>query len=89
MNPVAVARGWSGSVDQVTRIVRLAISVTTSGDVRDQPAVASAALPDKSFEKEKCPCSLVYGVASLPARRTRRAPGHLRGRVMARRVTRV
>jgi enamine deaminase RidA (YjgF/YER057c/UK114 family) len=40
----------------------------TSGDVRDQPKVADAAseLLQDVFGKDKSPCRLVYGVASLP-----------------------
>ncbi len=48
--------------------VRLGVPVATSGDVRDQPKVADAAseLPRDVFGREKSPCRLVYGVASLP-----------------------
>src|SRR5262245_47253679 len=40
VNALAVARAHLGSLDRVTRIVRLGVSVATSGDVRDQPKVA-------------------------------------------------
>ena len=40
LNLLAVAREYLGSLDKVTRIVRLGVSVATSGDVRDQPKVA-------------------------------------------------
>jgi hypothetical protein len=43
LNALAVARGHLGSLDKVTRIVRLGVSVATSGDVRDQAKVADAA----------------------------------------------
>src|SRR5437588_10567195 len=68
LNALAVARKYLGSLDKVTRIVRLGVSVATSGDVRDQPKVADAAseLLQDVFGKEKSPCRLVYGVASLP-----------------------
>jgi len=68
LNVLAVARKHLGSLDQVTRIVRLGVSVATSGDVRDQPKVADGAseLLQDVFGKEKNPCRLVYGVASLP-----------------------
>jgi enamine deaminase RidA (YjgF/YER057c/UK114 family) len=68
LNVLAVARQHLGSLDKVTRIVRLGMSVATSGDVRDQPKVADAALEllQEVFGKEKNPCRLVYGVASLP-----------------------
>src|SRR5712671_4645165 len=68
LNVLAVARQHLGSLDKVTRIVRLGVSVATSGDVRDQPKVADAAseLLQGVFGKDKSPCRLVYGVASLP-----------------------
>ena len=68
LNALAVAKAYLGSLDRVTRIVRLGVSVATSGDVRDQPMVADAAseLLQSVFGKDKNPCRLVYGVASLP-----------------------
>ena len=68
LNVLAVARQHLGSLDKVTRVVRLGVSVATSGDVRDQPKVADAAsdLLQQIFGKEKNPCRSVYGVASLP-----------------------
>jgi len=68
LNVLGVARQHLGSLDRVTRIVRLGVSVATSGDVRDQPKVADAAseLLQNVFGKDKSPCRLVYGVASLP-----------------------
>jgi enamine deaminase RidA (YjgF/YER057c/UK114 family) len=68
LNALAVAREHLGSLDKVTRIVRLGVSIATSGDVRDQPKVADAAseLLQGVFGKDKNPCRLVYGVASLP-----------------------
>jgi enamine deaminase RidA (YjgF/YER057c/UK114 family) len=67
-NALAVARQHLGSLDKVTRIVRLGVSVATWGDVRDQPKVADGAseLLQDVFGKDKNPCRLVYGVASLP-----------------------
>jgi enamine deaminase RidA (YjgF/YER057c/UK114 family) len=68
LNGLAVAREHLGSLDKVRRVVRLGVSVATSGDVRDQPKVADAAseLLQDVFGKHKNPCRLVYGVASLP-----------------------
>ena len=68
LNVLAVARKHLGSLDRVTRVVRLGVSVATSGDVRDQPKIADAAseLLQDVFGKDKSPCRLVYGVASLP-----------------------
>jgi enamine deaminase RidA (YjgF/YER057c/UK114 family) len=68
LNVLAVVRQHLGSLDKITRVVRLGVSVATSGDVRDQPKVADAAseLLQSVFGKDKSPCRLVYGVASLP-----------------------
>jgi enamine deaminase RidA (YjgF/YER057c/UK114 family) len=68
LNVLAVARKHLGSLDKVTRVVRLGVLIATSGDVRDQPKVADGAseLLQDVFGKEKKPCRLVYGVASLP-----------------------
>ncbi len=68
LNALAVAKQHLGSLDKVTRVVRLGVSVATSGDVRDQPRVADAVseLLQDVFGKDKSPCRLVYGVASLP-----------------------
>ncbi len=68
LNVLAVARQHLGSLDKVWRVVRLGVLVATSGDVRDQPKVADAAseLLQDVFGKQKSPCRLVYGVASLP-----------------------
>jgi enamine deaminase RidA (YjgF/YER057c/UK114 family) len=67
-NALAVARQHLGSLDKVTRIVRLGVSVATLGDFREQPKVADGAseLLEKIFGKDKNPSRLVYGVASLP-----------------------
>src|SRR5580765_449116 len=68
LNVLAVARKHLGSLDKVTRIVRLGVYVATSGDVRDHPKVADGAseLLQSVFGEDKNPCRLVYGVASLP-----------------------
>jgi enamine deaminase RidA (YjgF/YER057c/UK114 family) len=68
LNGLAVARQHLGSLDKVTRIVRLGVSVATSGDVREQPKIADGAseLLQDVFGKDKNPGRLVYGVASLP-----------------------
>src|SRR5215470_10034026 len=68
LNSLSVARQHLGSLDKVTRVVRLGVSVATLGDVRDQPKVADGAseLLQDVFGKDKSPCRLVYGVASLP-----------------------
>ena len=68
LNALAVARQHLGSLDKVRRIVKLAVAVATSGDVREHPKVADGAseLLQDVFGKDKNPVRLVYGVASLP-----------------------
>src|SRR5229473_840137 len=68
LNALAVARQHLGSLDKVTRIVRLGASVATVGDVREHPKVADGAseLLQDVFGRDKNPSRLVYGVASLP-----------------------
>src|SRR5712672_640568 len=43
LNALAVTRQHLGSLDRVTRIVRLGVLVNTSGDVREQPRIADGA----------------------------------------------
>jgi len=68
LNALAVARQHLGSLDKVTRIVRLGVMIATAGDFRDHPKVADGAsqLLQDVFGKDKNPSRLVYGVASLP-----------------------
>jgi enamine deaminase RidA (YjgF/YER057c/UK114 family) len=68
LNALAVARQHLGSLDKVTRIVRLGVLVATSGDVREQPKIADGAseLLQEVFGRDRNPSRLVYGVASLP-----------------------
>jgi enamine deaminase RidA (YjgF/YER057c/UK114 family) len=68
LNGLAVAREYLGSLDKVTRVVRLGVSVATAGNFREQPKVADGAsqLLQDVFGKEKNPSRMVYGVASLP-----------------------
>ena len=68
LNALAIARQHLGSLDRVTRIVRLGASVPTSGEV-----AISRRLPTQrrscfrvSSEKTKNPCRLVNGAAGLP-----------------------
>ena len=67
LNGLAVARQHLGSLDKVTRVVRLGVSVATSGDVREHPKVADGAseLLQDVFGKDKNPSRLIVGVASL------------------------
>ena len=57
-----------GSLDRVTRVVRLGVFIATSGDFFDQPKVADAVsdLFRDVFGTDKTAVRLVIGVASLP-----------------------
>src|SRR5258708_15521496 len=44
LNALAVARQHLGSLDKVTRIVRLGVSVATVGDVREHPKASDGGL---------------------------------------------
>jgi hypothetical protein len=68
LNVLTVARQHLGSLDKMTRIARLGVSLATSGDVRDQPKIADAPseLLQGVFGRDKKPGHRVYGVASLP-----------------------
>ena len=68
LNGLAVAREYLGSLDKVNRVVRLGVSVATSGSAREQPKVADGAseLLQDVFGRHRIPSRLVCGVASLP-----------------------
>jgi enamine deaminase RidA (YjgF/YER057c/UK114 family) len=68
INALAVAREYLGSLDKVTRIVRLGIYIATSGDLVDQPMVADGAseLFNGVFGSDRMSARLVIGVARLP-----------------------
>ena len=90
LNGLAVARQHLGSLDKVTRIVRLGVLVATSGDVREQPKIADGAseLLQDVFGKNKNPGSAqrprchaaAFGIArrSYADRPARRVGGHFR-----------
>ena len=67
LNGLAVVRQRLGSLDKVMRVIRLGVSVATSGDVREHPKVADGAsqLLQDVFGKDKNPTRLIIGVASL------------------------
>jgi enamine deaminase RidA (YjgF/YER057c/UK114 family) len=68
LNALAAAREHLGSLDRVTRVVRLAVSLLTTPEFRQHPMVADAAseLLATVFGADKTSTRLVYGVASLP-----------------------
>jgi len=65
---LAAASEHLGSLDRITRAVRLGVFLATSGDFFDQPRVADAAsdLFRDVFGADKLAVRLVIGVASLP-----------------------
>jgi enamine deaminase RidA (YjgF/YER057c/UK114 family) len=68
MNALALAREHLGSLDKVTRVVRLGVSLVTTPDFREHPRVADAAseLLVSVFGADKTSTRLVFGMASLP-----------------------
>ena len=68
LGALAVAKEHLGSLDRVTRVVRLGVFMATSGDFFDQPRVADAAsdIFRDLFGADKMAVRVVIGVASLP-----------------------
>lgn len=68
LGAIAAMKAHLGSLDKVTRIVRLGIFMATSGDFFDQPPVADGAsdLFRDVFGIVGVSARLVIGVASLP-----------------------
>ena len=68
LNVLGAAKEHLGSLDRVTRVIRLSVFIATSGDFLDQPRVADAAsdLFRDVFGIEKTSVRQVIGVASLP-----------------------
>jgi len=65
---LAAAKEHLGSLDRVTRVVRLGVFIATFGDFYDQPRVADAVsdLFRDVFGIEKTSVRVIVGVASLP-----------------------
>jgi enamine deaminase RidA (YjgF/YER057c/UK114 family) len=68
LNALAAAREHLGSLDRVTRVVRLTVSLVTTNEFHQHPRVADAAsdLLATVFGADKTSTRMVYGVASLP-----------------------
>lgn len=68
LNVLSVARKHLGSLDKVTRVVKLTAYVATQEDFFEQPKVADGAseLLRDVFGEDKLPVRMVLGVASLP-----------------------
>jgi enamine deaminase RidA (YjgF/YER057c/UK114 family) len=67
LGALAAAKQHLGSLDRITRVVRLAVYIATSGDFFDQPRVADAGseLFRDIFGIDKLPVRFVVGVASI------------------------
>jgi enamine deaminase RidA (YjgF/YER057c/UK114 family) len=68
LSALAAAKKHLGSLDRITRVVRLGVYMATSGDFFDQPRVADAVsdLFRNIFGSDKIAVRSVIGVASLP-----------------------
>jgi enamine deaminase RidA (YjgF/YER057c/UK114 family) len=68
LNVLAVARHHLGSLDRISRVVRLGVYIATVGDFSDHVTVADAAseLLRDILGEDKMPSRLVFGVQSLP-----------------------
>jgi enamine deaminase RidA (YjgF/YER057c/UK114 family) len=68
LNAIALAKEHLGSLDKVTRVVRLGVALATTPDFREHPKVADAAseLLVSVFGADKTSTRSVVGVASLP-----------------------
>jgi enamine deaminase RidA (YjgF/YER057c/UK114 family) len=68
LSALAAARNHLGSLDRVTRVVRLGVFIATFGDFFDQPRVADAVsdLFRDIFGADKMAVRSVIGVTSLP-----------------------
>jgi enamine deaminase RidA (YjgF/YER057c/UK114 family) len=68
LNALALAKAHLGSLDRVTRVVRLGVSLVTTPEFREHPKVADAAseLLVGVFGSDKTSTRSVSGVATLP-----------------------
>jgi enamine deaminase RidA (YjgF/YER057c/UK114 family) len=68
LNVIAVARQQLGSLDRISRVVRLGVYIATAGGFSDHVTVADAAseLLRDILGEDKVPSRLVFGVESLP-----------------------
>jgi enamine deaminase RidA (YjgF/YER057c/UK114 family) len=68
LNALAVARQHLGSLNRISRVVRIGVYIVGAGDSVDQPKIADGAsdLFQEIFGKDRISARLVIGVASLP-----------------------
>jgi enamine deaminase RidA (YjgF/YER057c/UK114 family) len=68
LNALATVKAALGSLDKVTRVVRLGVSIATSPDFVEHPKLADAAseLLESVFGRDKTSTRLITGVVNLP-----------------------
>jgi enamine deaminase RidA (YjgF/YER057c/UK114 family) len=68
LNALSVVKAQLGSLDRVSKVVRVGVYLATAGDFYNQPIVADAAseLLRDVFGEGKMSVRSVFGVASLP-----------------------
>jgi enamine deaminase RidA (YjgF/YER057c/UK114 family) len=68
LNALATARQHLGSLERVTKVVRLGVAIAATSDFKDHPRVADAAseLLESVFGKRRTATRIVLGMASLP-----------------------
>ena len=68
LNALALTRKQLGSLDRVSRVVRLGVYVAATPDFKEHPKIADAAseLLRDVFGEQNVSSRLVFGVASLP-----------------------
>jgi enamine deaminase RidA (YjgF/YER057c/UK114 family) len=68
LNGLAAARDHLGSLDKISRAIRIGVFLATSGDAVNQPKIADAVsdLFRDIFGADRVPVRSILGVASLP-----------------------
>jgi len=68
LNALSAAKEYLGSLDRISKVVRVVVSLATSGDFYNQPIVADAAseLLRDVFGDSRMSVRSVFGIASLP-----------------------
>ena len=68
LNALAVAKHHLGSLNQISRVVKLGVYIATAGDGADLVKIADdpSELLREIFGEDKMSARLVFGVASLP-----------------------
>ena len=66
LNALALARQHLGSLDRISRVVRLGVYIATAGGFSDHVTDAASELLRDIIGEDKMPSRLVFGVESLP-----------------------